>query len=217
MKLIDLSMPFGPSVTPLEGHPHISMEPITTHERDGRSNTKVVFSIHTSTHIDSPQHFYADGPTIDQLPLEIFFGRAYLCDVRQVAVPGQPLSVADLQACNLPTGRTLRGSRLVLFADWAAPRWNGPDLYRGNPFLAEETAQWLVDVGIAALAMDFSVDGAYPYPCHQILLGAGIPLIENLVNLDQIPTQEFSLIAFPLKVEGGDGAPARVVALVGED
>jgi len=207
-------MPFSPKVTPLDEHPHISMEPITTHDRDGRSNTKVVFSIHTSTHIDSPYHFYADGMTIDQMPLEIFVGKAYLCDLRQVAKPGEPLSVADLQAGGLPAVEQLKGNRLVMYADWAAPRWQGPDLYKGNPYLAEDTARWLVEVGVAALAMDFSVDGHYPYPCHQILLAAKIPLIENLINLDQIPTREFMLIALPLKVDGGDGGPARVLAMI---
>ena len=63
------------------------------------------------------------------------------------------------------------------------------------------------------LAMDFSVDGHYPYPCHQILLAAGIPLIENLINLDHIDSSEFTMIALPLKIEKGDGAPARVLAI----
>lgn len=214
IKLIDLTMPFSPRVTPLEGHPRISMAPITTHERDGRSNTKVVFSIHTGTHIDAPYHFYKEGATIDQVPLETLVGKAYLCDLRQIARPGKPLSVSDLQAGGLPETRQLRGNRLVLYANWAAPRWQGPDLYQGNPYLAEDTARWLVDAGVAALALDFSVDSAAPYPCHQILLGAGIPLIENLVNLDQIPTREFTLIALPLKITGGDGGPARVLAVV---
>ena len=71
-------MPFSPSVTALEGHPNISMEPITTHKADWRSNTKIVFSIHTSTHIDSPQHFYSDGTTIDQMDLGIFYGKTYV-------------------------------------------------------------------------------------------------------------------------------------------
>jgi len=189
------------------------MEPITTHERDGRSNTKVVFSIHTSTHIDSPQHFYADGTTIDEMPLDIFVGKAFLCDLRGIARPGQALSVADMKAGGMPEAEQLRGNRLVMYADWAAPRWDGA-LYGGNPYLSEDLAHWFVDSGVAALAMDFSVDGAYPYPCHQILLKAGIPLIENLVNLDQIPVPEFTLIALPLKIEGGDGAPARVLAQI---
>ncbi|HCU98794.1 MAG TPA: hypothetical protein DGM69_05545 [Chloroflexi bacterium] len=206
-------MPFSPSVTALEGHPNISMEPITTHEADGRSNTKIVFSIHTSTHIDSPQHFYADGTTIDQMDLKIFYGKTFMCDLRNIVKPGQAIDKKDLIAGGLPPIENLRGNRLLLYADWASSRWTEPNLYKGNMYLSEKTAQWLVDTGIVALAMDFSVDGHYPYPCHQIILNAGIPLIENLINLDQIKTSEFTMIALPLKIENGDGAPARVLAI----
>ncbi len=214
VQLIDLTMPFSPKVTQLDGHPPISMEPITTHAANGRSNTRVVFSIHTSTHIDAQYHFYENGETIDEVPLETLMGKTYLCDVRRVARPKMPLSVDDLKAGGLPDESELKGNRLLLYADWSASRWRGSDLYKGNPYLADETAHWLVGVGIAALALDFSVDGAAPYPCHQILLGAKIPLIENLINLDQIPTREFTLVALPLKVERGDGGPARVVAVI---
>ena len=206
-------MPFSPSVTALEGHPDIYMEPITTHEDDGRSNTKVIFSIHTSTHIDSPQHFYADGTTIDQMDLNIFYGKTFMCDLRNIAKPGQPIAKEDLISGGLPSLKDLRGNRLLLYADWASTRWTGPNLYKGNMFLSKQTAHWLVDIGIVALAMDFSVDGHHPYPCHQILLGAGIPLIENLINLDKIASSEFTMIALPLKIEQGDGAPARVLAI----
>ena len=206
-------MPFSPAVTALEGHPNISMEPITTHKADGRSNTKIVFSIHTSTHIDSPQHFYSDGTTIDQMDLGIFYGKTYMCDLRQIAKPGHPLAIDDLKAGGLPNEDKLRNNRILMYADWAASRWTGPDLYKGNMYLSEETAHWLVGTGIVALAMDFSVDGHYPYPCHQILLAAGIPLIENLINIDQIGSAEFTMIALPLKIEKGDGAPARVLAI----
>ena len=209
-------MPFSPSVTPLDGHPRIAMEPITTHEADGRSNTKVVFSVHTSTHIDAPQHFYADGMTIDQMPLEILCGKTFVCDLRQIAQPGKALTVEDMQAGGLPPDDHLHGNRVLMHANWAAPRWKGPDLYKNNMYLDEETAHWFVNVGIVALVMDFSVDSVYPYPCHQIFLGAGIPLIENLINIDQITVSEFTLLAVPIKLEDGDGAPARVLAWIDE-
>ena len=205
-------MPFSPRVTPLEGHPRILLKPITTHENEGRSNTEVLFSIHTGTHIDAPYHFYKNGLTIDQVPLEKLVGKAYLCDLRGIANSGTALELSHLQAAGVPPADRLRGNRLVLFADWAAPRWEREVLYQGNPYLAESTAEWLVKIGLDTLALDFSVDKASPYPCHQILLGAGIPLVENLVNLDQVGVREFTLIALPLKIEKGDGAPARVLA-----
>jgi len=213
-RLVDLSMTWGSEVQPLEGHPHITFEPITTHEKDHRSNTEVNFSIHTGTHIDSPYHFFPDGKTIEQMPLETFIGPALLVDLREVAKPGHEITLSELQSEGELTKDYVKGKRIVLWGDWAKSRWNTSELYNNNPFLSEEAAVWLRDSGATALAMDFAVDGAPPYPNHPILLGAEIPLIENLVNLEEINAREFTLIAFPLPVEGGDGSPARVVAQI---
>lgn len=213
-RLVDLTMPWGPEVQPLEGHPRITFEPITTHEVEKRSNTKVVFSIHTGTHIDSPYHFFRDGKTIDQMPLDIFIGPALLVDVREIAKPGNAITLQELKDEAGLTEELIKDKRVVLWGDWAQKYWNTPKLYDNNPYLAEDAAIWLRDSGISALGLDFAVDGAPPYPNHPIFLGAEIPLIENLINLDKILSKEFTLIAFPLPVKDGDGSPARVVAMV---
>jgi kynurenine formamidase len=215
-RLVDLTMPWGGEVQPLEGHPRISFDPITTHEVDSRSNTKVVFSIHTATHIDSPYHFFADGKTIEELPLDIFYGDALLIDLRKVAKAGHEISIEELVDVGDLTEKDVKGKRIVLWGDWAQERWNTSELYNNNPYLSQEAAKWLRDSGVVALGLDFAVDGAAPYPNHPIFLGAEIPLIENLVNLDSIGTREFTLIAFPLPVVDGDGSPARVVAKVND-
>lgn len=213
MTLIDLTMPFGPQTTPVPGHPHIRFEPIHTHEEHGRSNTLCTFSIHTGTHIDAPYHFYKNGATIDRIPLEVFIGPALRLDVREAARPGLALGLETLRDCGLPSQADLRGRRLVLWSGWAGERWS-TDLYLNNPYLDEQAAKWLARSGIAALGLDFAVDRAEPYPNHLTFLGAGIVLIENLVNLERIPTAQFTLIALPLPVTGGNGGPARVVAEV---
>lgn len=213
-KLVDLTVPWGPDVQPLEGHPRISFKPITTHEVEKRSNTEVMFSIHTGTHIDAPYHFFPDGKSIAEVPLEVFIGPAILVDLREVARPGHEISVDELNEVGGLSEELIKGKRVVLWGDWAQHRWNTTDLYDNNPYLSQEAAEWLKDAGIVALGLDFAVDGAAPYPNHPILLGSEIPLIENLLNLNQINAREFTLIAFPLPVVGGDGSPARVVAKI---
>ncbi|GIS67503.1 MAG: hypothetical protein CM1200mP6_05710 [Anaerolineaceae bacterium] len=99
--------------------------------------------------------FYSDGTTIDQMDLGIFYGKTYVCDLRQIAKPGHPLTIDDLKAGGLPNEDKLRNNRMLMYADWAASRWTGPDLYKGNMYLSEETAHWLVSTGVVALAMDF--------------------------------------------------------------
>ncbi|MDA8195012.1 MAG: cyclase family protein [Thermaerobacter sp.] len=213
MPLVDLSVPWGPDVQPLDGHPRIRFEPVTTHEREGRSNTRVEFSIHTGTHIDAPFHFFPEGKTIDQIPLAVFIGPAIAVDVTRFGSPRQAITLDNLFAAGI-ADVALSGIRLLLRTDWATQHWNQPDLYTKNPYLAQDAAQWLANQGIAALGLDFAVDSEFPYPNHYVFLGKEILLMENLINLDRLGSRPFTLMALPLRVVGGDGGPARVVASV---
>ncbi|MFQ5859803.1 MAG: cyclase family protein [Anaerolineae bacterium] len=213
-RLVDLTLPWSPECTPVPGHPPIQIEPLHTHTADGLSNSIARFSLHTATHIDAPYHFHADGLTIDRVPLDRLIAPATLVDLRSLARPGEAIRTAELWAAGVSADEDLSGRVVVCFTGWAADMWNTPDFYRGNPYLDEAAAGWLARREIAALGLDFSVDRGAPYPNHQLLLGRGIPLIENLINLDRIGRREFVIAALPLPVAGGNGGPARVVALV---
>ncbi|OLC28540.1 MAG: hypothetical protein AUH31_08975, partial [Armatimonadetes bacterium 13_1_40CM_64_14] len=191
MRLIDLTIPWGPEVEPVPGHPHIYYVPIHHHELHGLSTSYATFSIHTGTHIDAPYHFIKDGLTIDRVPLEWLNGPAVLVDLRSQARPGQPFTVDAVQAA--AGDADLRDRRVVLWSGWAQAKWNDRAFYRDNPYVSNEAAQWLVRTGVRALGVDFAVDGGPPkppgqpkYPVHLITLGADVCLIENLINLNQI-------------------------------
>lgn len=213
MKIVDLSITWGSQITPVTGLPSIEFSPLTTHEEHHRSNTKVVFSIHTGTHIDAPYHFWPDMITIDQVSLDRLVGPAILLDIRGKARAKEPITLSMLKEAGLPEKEELAGKRLILFSAWAEEHWNKPDFYTENPYIHTETAEYLSKSGITALGVDCAVDPGDPFPVHRIMLKQGIPLIENLVNLDKLP-KEFTLVALPVKVEHGDGGPARVVAFV---
>ncbi|MDR7420953.1 MAG: cyclase family protein [Armatimonadota bacterium] len=218
MRLVDLTIPWGPEVEPVPGHPHIYHVPIHHHELHGLSTAYATFSVHTGTHIDAPYHFIKDGLTMDRVPLEWLNGPAVLVDLREAARPGRPFDVATLRrAAGDPS--ELRDRRVVLWSGWAQEKWADPAFYRDNPYLANEAAQWLVDAGVRAIAVDFAVDGGPPkpagqprYPVHLITLGANVCLIENLINLHEVGRREFTLLAMPVPIKGGNGAPARVAA-----
>ncbi|TMJ08297.1 MAG: cyclase family protein [Bacillati bacterium ANGP1] len=221
MHLIDLTIPWGPEVEPVPGHPHIYDVPIHHHELHGLSTSYATFSIHTGTHIDAPYHFIKDGLTIDRVPLEWLNGPAVLVDLRSQARPGQPFTVDAVQAA--AGDADLRDRRAVLWSGWAQAKWNDRAFYRDNPYLSNEAAQWLVRTGVRALGVDFAVDGGPPkppgqpkYPVHLITLGADVCLIENLINLNQIGRRHFTLLAMPVPVKNGNGGPARVAAWVDE-
>jgi kynurenine formamidase len=220
MRLIDLTIPWGAEIEPVPNNPRIFYVPINHHELQGYSTAYATFSIHTGTHIDAPYHFIKDGLRMEQVPLEWLNGPAVLLDLRAAAKPGQPLTVERLRAAAGEASH-LRGKRVVLWTGWAQEHWADASFYTENPYLSNEAAQWLVDAGARALAVDFAVDGGPPkpagqpkYPVHVITLGANVCLIENLINLDKINRREFTLIAMPVPVKGGNGGPARVAAWV---
>ncbi len=220
MRLVDLTIPWGPDVEPVPNNPRIFYVPINHHELQGFSTGYATFSIHTGTHIDAPFHFVKDGLTMEEVPLEWLNGPAVLLDLRSVARPKEALTVEMLRTA-AADATELRDRRVVLWSGWAQQKWKDPAFYRDNPYLSNEAARWLVDAGARALAVDFAVDGGLPkpvgepkYPVHLITLGANVCLIENLINLERIGRRHFTLIAMPVPVKGGNGGPARVAAWV---
>ena len=132
-----------------------------------------------------------------------------------------PLSVADLQGAG-GTPEAVRDKIVVLFTGWAAAESGGVRFYSQGPYLSNEGAAYLADNGVNAVSVDFPIDKhpatpqstIHDFPVHRLLLGRGIPLIENLINLDQLVGREFELWALPIKLKDGDGAAARAVARI---
>ena len=221
-ELIDLTLTLGSDrVAPVPGLIGVCTEPLHTHESHARSNTKLTLATHIGTHVDAPYHFHADGVTVDNMPLERYMGPARLLDLRQTAQSLTPLSVADLQQAR-GTPDAVRDQIVVLFIGWAAAESGGVRFYSQGPYLSNEGAAYLADNGVNAVAVDFPIDKhpatpqstIHDFPVHRLLLGQGIPLIENLINLDQLAGREFELWALPIKLLDGDGAAARAVARI---
>lgn len=213
-KWVDLTLTLSPDrLTPVPGLPGFTAEPVHTHVQHGRSNTRITLATHLGTHVDAPYHFVPEGATIDLVPLERLVGRGILADLRRFAQPGQPLT---LDAVRYALREAWPWEAIVLlWTGWAQREMGSPAYYQNHPFLAPEAAQWLKEQGVSAVGVDFPVDqSGSGFPVHHILLGADIPLIENLVNLDALVGKTFEVYAFPVKIGGGDGAPARVVARV---
>lgn len=216
-RLIDLSMRLSPATQPPADYPHLTVEPLMAHERDGLLSGKICMAIHTATHVDAPYHFFRDGVSIDEVSLDVLVGPGRVIDLRGQVGPGEFITVEHLKAAGIDGAGSYRGVRVLLYTGWAELHWDRPWLYTRAPHLDEKAARYLRDLGIAAVGVDFPVDAGTPFPAHLIFLGAGIPLIENVVNLGELVGVDFTLVAAPVKLEGGDGAPARVFAIVEEN
>lgn len=227
MKILDLSYPMkeGDPYLQLTDHPTFELIPIHRHSRHGRSNTGVRTSMHVGTHVDSPYHFHKDAISIDQVPLEKLYNKGIIIDVSEHVEPQKEITADVLQqAADQRGGRELlQGKFLLVYTGWLDRVGYGTqDYYGRNPAFNKESAQWLADCGITAVGLDCPPDFATPggpkpgdAPVHRVLLGAGIPIVENLVRMKELLTvSEFTLCAAPIKITGSDGALTRAFALV---
>jgi arylformamidase len=219
-KIIDLSLPLSGEATVVPGHPRLVFHPIHTHKVHGRSNTAMRFSIHTGTHVDAPYHFIPKGKTVDQVSLDRLIGPAIKIDLRRKIRAKQPITIEDIRSSPNFRERDLRGKIVVLHTGWNRRMFGKPNYYLENPWLATETARWLASKSIRALALDTPQDRVQgpprpgDFPVHRTFLKKGIPFIEHLANLERVKKRKFTLIALPIKIKGGDGAPARAVAVL---
>jgi arylformamidase len=179
------------------GDPAVEIEPWMSRERGDPVNVaRLTLGTHTGTHVDAPRHC-SGGPGVDRLALDVLIGPALVADVEAVA----RIDAAALHAAGLASRRC---RRLLL---------RTPPETAGHGALTEDGAQALVQAGVRLLGVGGpSVDAASAagLPVHDVLLGAGVIIVENL-NLSAVPPGEYELICLPLPIRGGDGAPARAV------
>lgn len=204
MKLIDVSVPLDAHLPSYPGNTPFTLEPIKRIARGDSSNVSSLhLSAHAGTHVDAPRHFFDDGPGTEALPLDLLIGRT-----RVIAVGSRAAIDADALAA-LDLSEDLR----VLIKTGNSRLWGSPGFSPTYVGVTEAAARYLVDHGIKVVGVDylsvepFKKPGA---PAHRALLGAGVIVIEGL-NLRDVEPGVYDMICLPLRVVGGDGAPARVV------
>jgi kynurenine formamidase len=185
---------------------------------------------HGGTHLDAPIHFAEGRWAADDVPLARLIGPAVVIDVRPQASadPDYRLAVEDLRAWERTHGRIPPGAIVVLHSGWGA-RW--PDRARSLgtavpgdtanlhfPGFSRAAAEFLVrERTIDAVGTDTaSIDHgpSTDFIAHRVLNGANVPALENLANLDRLPPAGATIVALPMKIRGGSGGPARVIAVL---
>ena len=219
MRIIDLTVPvYEDSQLPPSVQKKTSIE--TIHKEPGYFRASwISFSAHLASHVDSPSHAVKNAPTIGEIPLSKLIGEAVVLDFTDKGEDGA-ITDKDLEKY---ANEIKEEDIVILRTDWGAKRFTAPDYsyWYKSPFLTPEGARWLVGRKPKALAFDFFEEynarnkdfKADDFIVHKILLGAGIPLIEGLVNLDQLPKRVKRFFACPLKMMEIEAAPARIFAI----
>ncbi len=180
--------------------------------RDGWNARDLHIYSHAGTHMDAPFHFGVSSQTIDQIPLEQFMGRAWVVDVHIIKT-GQLLKKSLVKKLT----KWRAGDSLLIRSGWS--NLVGHSLYRDAlPRISKGLAKWCVSKKVKMLGVEGpSVADVNNLPevtnIHEILLGGNVTIIEGITNLYALQRKQVYLIALPLKIKDGDGAPARVIAL----
>ena len=191
---------------------------------------EVATAEHGGTHLDAPSHFAEGGDDAASVPLERLILPGVVIDVAEVADadPDYQAAPEDVLAWEAEHGPVPAGSAVLIRTGWAA-RWPDALAYLGDdtpgetgnlhfPGIGADATRLLVeDRGVGLLGIDAaSIDHgpSTDFIAHRIGAAAGVPNLENLADLSELPATGFLLVALPMKIENGTGAPVRAVALV---
>ena len=185
---------------------------------------------HGGTHMDAPIHFAQGKRTAADVPVQQLIGPAVVIDVEAQAStnPDYRLSLADIEAWEQAHGRIPAGAIVLMYSGWGK-RWPDKKRYLGTdepgdvaklhfPSFSDEAARFLVSqrrvdaIGVDTPSIDYGQ--SQDFMVHRIVHGANLPGLENVANLDQLPPTGALLIALPMKIAGGSGAPVRIIALL---
>jgi kynurenine formamidase len=233
-RIVDLTCPFDadysvPQYPTIAGDIQFGYK--YTIPRDGRYCGEFHLFAHAGTHVDAPRHIFADGATLDQIPLDRFYGQAVCLDLPQGEL-GE--ITADLLEGAEPVVRP--GDIVLIHTGWGRYFLEEPkDAYylaHRQPGLVADAAEWLVEHGAKAVGIDAyairhpklmptldlearKAGAQRPVePVHDILLRNNMVIVEQLMNLDQIAGKRVDVSLFPLPFVGFDGSPVRAVAFL---
>jgi arylformamidase len=202
---IDISVPLKTGMVHWPDNPAVRIERSMEIGRGAHANvSNISLGSHTGTHMDAPVHFLQSGEGIDKLPMSVAIGRARVIQIEdtQSIKPGE-----------LVPHKIRKGER-ILFKTANSPRcWQTDSFVTDFVHLSAEGAKFLIDRGVKMVGIDYLSIGGYKSDgseTHRYLLEAGVWIVEGL-DLSRVEPGNYVLICLPLKIDGGDGAPARAV------
>lgn len=240
-RVVDLTVPLSPA-TPVIALPEmfaqsppLSIEQISRYDDAGPAwywNT-LTLGEHTGTHFDAPAHWVTGSEltdnTTDTISPSRFVAPACVLDysAESAANPDFLLEPSHIEAWEAEHGKIPAGSWVLFRTDWSkkatsaeffnadenGPHTPGPSAAAVR-LLAEERD--VLGFGVETVGTDAGQAGGFdpPFPCHNLMHGAGKFGLASLANLDQLPATGALVFAAPLKIVDGSGSPVRVLAIV---
>jgi kynurenine formamidase len=233
-RIVDLTYAFDDRTIYWSAHEKFQHIPVSYGKTPGGyfySSYNFAGSEHGGTHMDAPIHFAEGKLTVDQIPIERHIGPGFRISVADKVAQDRDysLTAADVQAWEKAKGLTIPAGAIVLIHTGWGRFWGDRKQYMGTdsmeedaerhfPGIGRDAAEFLANerkvsmVGIDTASLDHGP--SQDFITHQVLNGANVAGLENVANLDQMPDSGYLVLALPMKIAGGSGAPTRVVALM---
>lgn len=225
-RIIDLSHTLGTGTPTFGGERDaFRYEKLADINKDGYAGGALRVPEHFGTHVDAPGHFIAGRETVERIAVKKFIAPAIVIDIRSRVEknPDYQLTASDLREFE-KGGAIPRGAAVLLLTGWDR-RWQEPEKYRNAdlngvlhfPGFSEEAIEYLlknakaVALGIDTLSIDYGM--SKDFQGHRISHSRGLYHMENLTNLDKLPSRGAVIFVGALPIEGGSGSPARILAI----
>jgi len=207
MKIYDVSAQFSPQLPFYPGDVVMDTQEFMSMSGGDIANISLItFGTHTGTHFDTPKHMIDSGKTLDDFPIERFTGSALVVEAR-----GKPAVTAeDIRQIQ----SDIFGKTVLFKTDNVGAMWDS-NFKKDYVYISDDAAQLLAEAEPNCVGIDYlSIEklNSPSFGAHKALMKKDILILEGLV-LDNVPPGEYLMMAFPLKIPGGNGSPARVVLI----
>jgi arylformamidase len=202
---IDISVPLRNGMVAWPGDAPFERTSTLEIAKGGQCNlSRISTTAHIGTHMDAPRHYLDGAAGMETMPIAASIGKARVIEIHDPEV---------IQTAELEPHHLAKGERVLFKTRNSEHCWKTDHFQQKYIYLEPETARYLAQCGVQTVGVDYLSVGGFEHggpETHRILLQAGIWIIEGLI-LQHVEPGEYELVCLPLKIIGGDGAPARAV------
>jgi arylformamidase len=202
---IDISLPLHNGVVTWPGDaPFERTSTLEIANGDPCNLSQISTTLHIGTHMDAPRHYLEGAAGIETMPITASIGRARVIEIRDPEM---------IRTSELEPHPPAKGERVLFKTRNSSHAWKSNEFQKEYVYIHPEAARYLAECRVQTVGVDYLSVGAFGSggpETHRILLEAGIWIIEGL-QLEHVEPGEYELVCLPLKILGGDGAPARAV------
>jgi len=220
LTFIDLTHTLNPTVPNWNGNCGFKNNVVVNY---ADCKTKTKFCVQTfemnagiGTHMDAPAHCFSDGKTISDIPLGQLINPCVVINIADKCHESYQVSIDDILHFEKQYGKIEKHHFVIIRTGWDK-YWSQPEKYRNNlkfPTVSSDVAELLLQREIVGLGIDtLSPDSdSGDFPVHDLVLGAGKYIVENIANAHLLPPTNSYVIALPLKIKDGTESPIRLIA-----